>query len=154
MYIYACTCITWFAWDLPPTGLMEAKANTTSPLYPGTHIYISLFTLQSWNEFFLQQLPPPHPPPPQNNCFQKNVGNSIEMRRKHEMRKNCFSIKNFIFDNPPPPNTLGIKNQNKRIVDIFDIDSHFPYLLSGETSHPPTHTTFGIKNQNKEWRIY
>ena len=47
-----------------------------------------------------------------------------------------FPYKICLSDTPPPPNTLGIKNQNKRIVDIFDIDSHFPYLLSGETSHP------------------
>ena len=36
---------------------------------------------------------------------------------------------------PPPPPTLGIKNQNnKGMEDKFDIDSHCPYLLSGETT--------------------
>ena len=30
--------------------------------------------------------------------------------------------------------TLGIENQNKGMEDILDIDSHGPYLLSGETT--------------------
>ena len=30
--------------------------------------------------------------------------------------------------------TPGIKNQNKGMDDILDIDSHCPYLLSGETT--------------------
>ena len=37
---------------------------------------------------------------------------------------------------PPPPQTtptFEIKNQNKGIEDILDIDSHCPYLLFGET---------------------
>ena len=33
---------------------------------------------------------------------------------------------------PTPPPTLGIKNQNKGMEDI--VDSHCPYLLSGETT--------------------
>ena len=30
--------------------------------------------------------------------------------------------------------TLGMKNQNKGMEDIVDIDSHCPYLLSGATT--------------------
>ena len=43
---------------------------------------------------------------------------------KNEMKKNCSS----------KPPTLEIKNQNKGMKDILDIDSHCPYLLSGETT--------------------
>ena len=38
---------------------------------------------------------------------------------------------------PPPPPTFElfeIKNQNKGIEDILDIDSHCPHLLFGETT--------------------
>ena len=35
---------------------------------------------------------------------------------------------------PPTTPTFEIKNQNKVIEDILDIDSHCPYLLFGETT--------------------
>ena len=36
-------------------------------------------------------------------------------------------FKKNLFTPPLPPPTLGIKNQNKGIEDILDIDSHCPY---------------------------
>ena len=51
--------------------------------------------------------------------FSRNVGHSIKCK------------KNIT---PPPPHTFEITNQNKRIEDILDIDSHCPYLLFGETT--------------------
>ena len=67
---------------------------------------------------------PYHHPPPQKF-----------VKREENMKWERMVLKISVFDTLPPPTpTLGIKNQNKGMEDILDIDSHCPYLLSGETT--------------------
>ena len=70
------------------------------------------------------------------NCFSKKIIRIFYSRnfcfykcwKYHKMREKYYT--------PPPQTTptFEIKNQNKGIEDILDIDSHCPYLLFGETT--------------------
>ena len=93
--------------DLPPTG---SEANTTIYIYLldiDSHCPIYYcFSKQKNILFFIPRI-----------FFSRNVGNSIKCKKT-----------------TPTFDMFEIKNQNKGIEDIMDIDSHCPYLLFGVTT--------------------